>query len=93
MPRALRAMAAGRFDVTERVAVDDVSLSIPRGEVFGVLGQNGAGKTTLVRMLSTSLRPTSGSARVAGLDVTAEPHRIRHLIGLVGGEERSSKAA
>jgi ABC-2 type transport system ATP-binding protein len=89
MPRALRAMAAGRFDVTERVAVDDVSLSIPQGQVFGLLGQNGAGKTTLVRMLTTLLLPTSGTARIDGIDVARDPLAIRGRVGLVNGDERS----
>ena len=50
-----------------------------------MLGQNGAGKTTFIRMLSTSLLPTSGSARVGGHDVVSDAHRVRQLIGLVGG--------
>lgn len=89
MPRALRAMATGRFDAAERVAVDGVSLSIPRGQVFGLLGQNGAGKTTLVRMLTTLLRPTSGAARVDGLDVERDAREVRGRVGLVNGDERS----
>ena len=89
MPRALRAMAAGRFDVSERVAVDDVSLSIPQGQVFGLLGQNGAGKTTLVRMLTTLLLPTSGTARIDGIDVARDPLAVRSRVGLVNGDERS----
>jgi len=73
----------------EKLAVDSVSISVGAGEVFGLLGQNGAGKTTLIRMLSTSLLPTSGQARVGGYDVVREAHRVRGLIGLVGGEDRS----
>ncbi|MEZ4572256.1 MAG: ATP-binding cassette domain-containing protein [Thermomicrobiales bacterium] len=53
----------------ELVAVDDVNLSVPRGMIFGLLGHNGAGKTTTIKMLSTLLIPTSGTARVAGYDV------------------------
>ncbi|MFB6075147.1 MAG: ABC transporter ATP-binding protein [Haloarculaceae archaeon] len=52
------------------VAVEDLNLSIPRGEVYGFLGPNGSGKTTTMRMLTTLTRPTSGSARVAGVDVS-----------------------
>jgi ABC-2 type transport system ATP-binding protein len=89
MPRAWRAMAAGRFAVTERVAVDGVALSIPPGQVFGLLGQNGAGKTTLVRILTTLLLPTSGTARIDGIDVTRDPHAVRGRVGLVNGDERS----
>jgi ABC-2 type transport system ATP-binding protein len=73
----------------ERTAVSDVSLRIPPGQVFGLLGQNGAGKTTLIRMLTTLLLPTGGTARVAGFDVAQEPHQVRARIGLVSGDERS----
>jgi ABC-2 type transport system ATP-binding protein len=73
----------------ELVAVDDISLRIEQGELFGVLGQNGAGKTTLIRMLSTMLLPTAGQALVEGHDVVREPHKVRRRIGLITGEERS----
>jgi ABC-2 type transport system ATP-binding protein len=89
MPRSLRAMAAGRFAVTERLAVDDVTLTIPAGQVFGLLGQNGAGKTTLVRMLTTLLLPTAGTARIDGIDVARDPLAVRGRVGLVNGDERS----
>jgi ABC-2 type transport system ATP-binding protein len=56
----------------ERVAVDDVSFEVPAGEVFGFLGPNGAGKTTTVRVLSTLIAPSSGSARVAGIPLEPE---------------------
>src|SRR5579884_3531955 len=55
----------------DRIAVDALSFAVTAGEVFGFLGPNGAGKTTTVRMLATLITPTSGTARVAGLDVTA----------------------
>ncbi|MDD1723601.1 MAG: ATP-binding cassette domain-containing protein [Methanospirillum sp.] len=64
-------------------AVDNISLSIHKGEVFGLLGPNGAGKTTLLSMLCTILRPTSGSARISGYDITREPARVRGSIGIV----------
>ena len=89
LPRRLRAMAKGQFDVPERRAVEGVSLSIPPGQVFGLLGQNGAGKTTLLRMLTTLLLPTSGTARIHGIDVARDPRRVRAQIGLVNGDERS----
>jgi ABC-2 type transport system ATP-binding protein len=89
LPRSLRAIATGRPPEPERIAVDGVSLSIPHGEVFGLLGQNGAGKTTLVRMLTTLLLPSSGTARVDGIDVTADPRAVRSRIGLINGDERS----
>jgi ABC-2 type transport system ATP-binding protein len=72
-----------------KLAVDEISFSVDRGELFGLLGENGAGKTTLIRMLSTTLLPTSGRAVVAGHDVVREPHQVRRLIGLVTGDERS----
>jgi ABC-2 type transport system ATP-binding protein len=71
------------------LAVDNVSLRIAPGELFGLLGQNGAGKTTLIKMLCTALLPSSGSATVAGYDVVGQARQVRERIGLVGGEERS----
>ena len=73
----------------EIVAVDGISLSIGAGELFGLLGQNGAGKTTLIRMLSTTLLPTSGAATVGGHDVEREPRAVRRRIGVIAGDERS----
>ena len=65
-------------------ALDGVSLSVPQGTVLGLLGPNGAGKTTVVNILTTLLRPDSGRARVAGVDVLADPATARHRIGLAG---------
>jgi ABC-2 type transport system ATP-binding protein len=68
----------------DRVAVNDVSFSVGRGEVFGFLGPNGAGKTTTVRVLGTLLQPTSGSASVAGLPLTPENgEQIRQRIAIM----------
>ena len=72
----------------EITALDGVDLSIPSGEMFGLLGQNGAGKTTITRILSTVLLPTSGSAQIFGLDVVKSVRDIRPRIGLVFGGER-----
>lgn len=66
----------------EMRAVDEVSFTVGRGELFGFLGPNGAGKTTTIRILSTLLKPTSGGARVAGFDVTAEAGEVRKRLGL-----------
>lgn len=71
------------------VAVDDVDLSIERGELFGLLGPNGAGKTTLVKILSTIIIPDAGTALVNGHDVLKEPGRVRASIGVVSSGERS----
>ena len=65
-------------------AVDGVDLTVPPGSVYAVLGPNGAGKTTTVRMLATLTRPTAGSARVFGVDVSEDPSRVRRMIGLTG---------
>ena len=66
------------------VALAGVDLSVPRGTVLGLLGPNGAGKTTTVRVLTTLLVPDQGSARVAGVDVLADPAGVRSRIGLSG---------
>src|SRR5262249_22013028 len=65
------------------LAVDDVSFEAHPGEVFGLLGPNGAGKTTAMRMLCTVLRPTGGTAVVAGYDVCAQPQEVRKRIGFL----------
>ena len=64
-------------------AVDSVSFSINSGEIFGLLGPNGAGKTTTISMLATLLRPTSGSARVHGFEITSHEDAVRKSIGVV----------
>ncbi len=63
-------------------AVDGVDLEVHSGEIFGLLGPNGAGKSTIVRMLTTLLKPTSGSAHVAGFDVVGEADKVRRSIGV-----------
>jgi len=64
-------------------ALNDVSLGVRKGEVFGVLGKNGAGKTTLIKALTTLIRPTSGNLRVLGLDPLHDGKEIRRRIGVV----------
>ena len=73
----------------EKVALDHVSLSIEQGEIFGLLGPNGAGKTTLVKILSTLVLPTEGTALVGGLDVVKYSRDVRRRIGVVYGDERT----
>jgi ABC-2 type transport system ATP-binding protein len=63
-------------------AVDDISLEVKRGEIFGLLGPNGAGKSTLIRILTTLLQPSSGSAFVDRYRITSEPEKIRSIIGV-----------
>ena len=73
------------------LADDAVSFSVRPGETYGLLGPNGAGKTTLVRMLTTLLAPTSGSARVAGHDVVREKENVRASIGTVSQAETTDE--
>src|SRR5579863_10689647 len=65
------------------VAVDGVSFQVRRGEIFGFLGPNGAGKTTTISILTTLLAPTSGAARIEGLDVRTQSNDVRRKLGLV----------
>jgi ABC-2 type transport system ATP-binding protein len=65
------------------VAVDDVSVEVPRGEIFGVLGANGSGKSTLIRLVSTLLLPDAGSMHVFGRDVVADELNVKRLINRV----------
>jgi ABC-2 type transport system ATP-binding protein len=70
-----------RFDTL--TAVNRLTLSIEAGTIFGLLGPNGAGKSTTIKMLTTLLPPSSGSAQVAGFDIVREPTRVRRAIGYV----------
>jgi len=63
-------------------AVDNITFNVTRGEIFGLLGPNGAGKSTLIRILTTLLRPTSGSAYVDQYEITKDPEKIRSIIGV-----------
>ena len=67
-------------------AVDEVSITVNDGEIFGFLGPNGAGKSTTIMILTTLLKPTSGTARVAGLDVVTQAKKVREKIGYVQQE-------
>ncbi len=65
------------------VAVDHINIKVEEGDVYGFLGPNGAGKTTTIRMLSTLIRPTEGTARVMGHDIIREANEVRRLIGIM----------
>jgi ABC-2 type transport system ATP-binding protein len=65
------------------VAVKQLSLSVERGEIFALLGPNGAGKSTTIKMLTTLLKPSSGTARVDGIDIVRHPSGVRRIIGYV----------
>jgi ABC-2 type transport system ATP-binding protein len=65
------------------LAVDDLSFSIGKGEIFGFIGPNGAGKSTTIRFLATLLRPTAGEGRIAGFSVTGDPMAVRRVIGFM----------
>src|SRR5215469_13225390 len=65
------------------VAVDSLNFAVEHGEVFGLLGPNGAGKSTLIRMLTTLVPPTSGTARINGFDIVREANEVRKSIGVI----------
>ncbi len=87
--RIYKVRGAKKKEAKELVALQDVNLQIPTGELFGLLGPNGAGKTTLIKILTTLLAPSSGSARVAGLDVIKNAEAVRQRINMVSGGEAS----
>ncbi|MCL4553700.1 MAG: ATP-binding cassette domain-containing protein, partial [Actinobacteria bacterium] len=68
------------------LAVDEVSFEARAGEIFGLLGPNGAGKTTTIRLISTILSPTSGTARICSHDIRHEPEMVRRFIGMLTTE-------
>lgn len=67
----------------ELTAVNDINLTVPRGEFFAVLGPNAAGKTTTIKMLTGLIKPTSGSARIGGVDVQTHPLEARRRLAYV----------
>ncbi len=72
-----------RYRGAQRNAVDDISFSVGAGEFFALLGPNGAGKSTTISILTTTLAPTSGRVRIAGLDVSKDPAAVRKQIGII----------
>ncbi|MDE6411428.1 MAG: ABC transporter ATP-binding protein [Clostridia bacterium] len=75
-----------RTDETKKVAVDGLSFSARRGEIYGLLGPNGAGKTTTLRMISTLIKPDAGDAFVCGHSIVKEPEKVRDKIGFMTSE-------
>ena len=71
------------------VALDGIDLEVPPGEFFGLLGPNGAGKTTLIKILTTLLLPSEGTARVFGFDVATQTKQLRRIMNMVAGGEQS----
>jgi len=65
------------------IAVNDISFTVARGEIFGLLGPNGAGKTTLIRMMTTLTPPSSGTARIGGHDIVKDADGVRHVLGVI----------
>ncbi|HEX7567475.1 MAG TPA: ABC transporter ATP-binding protein [Anaerolineaceae bacterium] len=87
--RIYKIRGAKKGEQKELAALQDVNLQIHSGELFGLLGPNGAGKTTLIKVLTTLLAPTSGWAKVAGMDVLKNPEAVRQRINMVSGGESS----
>ena len=75
------------------VALDGISFDATPGQIYGLLGPNGAGKTTALRILSTVLQPTRGTAIVGGFDVVTQPEMVRHQIGFISANTAVSSAA
>src|SRR5438034_3817067 len=91
-PRAIEVRSLRRVYAAKGgpvVALDGVDLDVESGELFGLLGPNGAGKTTLIKILTTLLTPTSGTARIFGFDVEKDTKRIRRIMNMVAGGEQS----
>ena len=75
-----------KTDLTKKVAVNGLSFSARKGEIYGLLGPNGAGKTTTLRMISTLIKPDAGDAFVCGHSIVKEPEKVRDKIGFMTGE-------
>lgn len=75
--------------IVDTIAVNEVTLRVEQGIICGLLGSNGAGKTTFIKMLCTSILPSSGTAMIYGYDITRHEQQVKRLIGLVSSDERS----
>jgi len=89
LPKRYKEIFLHPFSHQEITALDDINICVNEGEIFGVLGPNGSGKTTLIKILSTLILPTKGSAFINGLDVTTNEKKIKKRIGYVVSDERS----
>ncbi len=72
----------------EKIAVNNISINITEGEIYGFLGENGAGKTTTIRMLTGTLRPTSGEIKIGGIDLKKDEIAVKKIIGVVPDEPK-----
>ncbi|MBN1536336.1 MAG: ABC transporter ATP-binding protein [Anaerolineales bacterium] len=89
LSRIYKIRGGKKTEPKELLALDDINIQIRNGELFGLLGPNGAGKTTLIKILTTLLAPSSGTAKVAGYDVSKEKEKVRPRINMVSGGESS----
>ena len=88
-PKRYRELILHPFLRNEIIALEDINISVEKGELFGLLGPNGSGKTTLIKILSTLILPTKGAAYINGNDVTQQEKKVKRMIGLVVSDERS----
>jgi ABC-2 type transport system ATP-binding protein len=89
LTRIYKIRGGKKTEPKELIALNNINLQIQRGELFGLLGPNGAGKTTLIKILTTLLAPSTGTAFVSGFDVMKEPEKVRPRINMVSGGEAS----
>jgi ABC-2 type transport system ATP-binding protein len=89
VPKGYRELLFQPFAKKEKTALENVSIRVQKGEIFGLLGPNGSGKTTLLKILSTLILPSSGHAAIHGLDVVRHEKKIKEFTGVVVSDERS----
>jgi len=89
IPKGYRELLFQPFLKKEKPALENVSIRVQQGEIFGILGPNGSGKTTLLKILSTLILPSSGYALIHGMDIVKHEKEIKSIIGVVVSDERS----